>query len=388
MNVKANQSYAVKVSFVFKVVLPLVRSSQFHLKFSFRHQIFQVEAPTGYLFTSGICNDDTRGWECVYSGDNGDSLSIASGARSKEYAMGIASGRSNQCITVGSSGVPNKALNFGALRIGDSKTEKTDVALVLEFDQAATSRRLNEMIRGAALLSDVDDFGARYLLGERDRSAIGSITAEVLASQLDKRLAKNQIILGDVKYQDVVLSRDSEESKKQMFVSLNVEGRYTPPPELDFEYIVSDSINSGTEMLRRDLMEYNQKCRIQTTNSGANSNVHFAGCTEGKILPAIFETSLSDVSAVKVSDIVFPPVTYYEQDALAPWALGPLAAVGGLIALLIGAFVFRRALGPRKVVKYDQLEKADGESKEMLQEDLDGSMSTTASAAKRRRSFN
>ena len=278
-------------------------------------------------------------------------------------------------------------MNFGVLRIGDSKTENADVALVLEFDDIVSSRRLNEMIRDAVVLSNEDgSTGKRYLLGERDRSAIGSITAEVLASQLEKRLAKNQIILGDVKYQDVILSHDSKESNKEMFVSLNVEGRYTPPPELDFEYIVSDSINSGTDMIRRELMEYNQNCRNQATNADGSNDA--ARCAEGKTLPAMFETSLSDVSTIKVSEIAFAPVTYYEQEALAAWALGPLSAVGGLIALLMGAFVFRRALGPRKVVRYDHLEEADHESQEILKEDLDGSMSTTASAAKRRRSFN
>ena len=165
----------------------------------------------------------------------------------------------------------------------------------------------------------------RYLLGETDKKAIGSVTAEVLASQLDKRLAENQIVLDSVHSQDVNLSDDSEAASKEVAVALNIKGHYSPPPEFDFEYIVNDSTNSDAEQIRRDLSEYNQNCRdhnakvqgglsmsdiaeVHSTkgasinNRGSGGAVYRTICVEGETLPTIFETwRLKEISATKCS---------------------------------------------------------------------------------------
>jgi hypothetical protein len=303
--------------------------------------------------------------------------------------MGITSGRSTECITVDRNGIPDKALNFGIMRVGDSKSADAEVALVLDFDDAVASGRgrrgLKEMIRDAIELPPADNDPPtlrRYLLGETDKQAIGSVTAEVLASQLDKRLEQSQIVLDGVDPKDVILSADSQGTSKELAVALNIKGHYSPPPELDFEYIVNDSINSDTDQIRRELRDYNQNCRDQTamvqsgssmsdfnevhSKQGANvvnrgddgdSAVYRTTCAEGETLPVMFETSLKEISATKVSEIAFAPIIYMEEEALAAWATGPLAAVSGLIALLMGVFVFRRALGPRKVDRYRRLQK-------------------------------
>ena len=276
------------------------------------------------------------------------------------------------------------ALNFGVMRVGDSKSAEADVALVLDFDEglAQGRRGLKEMIRDAQELPRrMEDSSTvrRYLLAAEDKKAIGSVTAEVLASQLDKRLAQNQVVLDSVNPQDVILSDDSQASSRELAVALNIKGHYSPPPELDFEYIVNDSINSDTEQIRRDLKEYNQNCRDQnekvstgasiadfnevhsmkgsSLNNRDSSGVYRTVCAEGETLPTMFETSLKEISATKVTEIAFAPIIYVEQGALATWATGPVAGVSGLIALLMGLFVFRRALGPRKVDKYRQLQK-------------------------------
>jgi hypothetical protein len=305
--------------------------------------------------------------------------------KKKEFAMGISSGRSTECITVDRDGIPDKALNFGVMRVGDSKAADADVALVLDFDDAVAQGRrgLKEMIRDAIELprSEGDSPTVRrYLLGDADKKAIGSVTAEVLASQLDKRLAENQVVLDGVDPQDVILSADSEAASKEVAVALNIKGHYSPPPELDFEYIVNDSINSDADQIRRNLREYNQNCRDQnakldsgssisdfdevhsmtgsmSTRGSGSGDVYRTVCAEGETLPTMFETSLKEISATKVSAIAFAPIIYMEEQALAVWATGPVAAVSGLIALLMGLFVFRRALGPRKVDKYRQLQK-------------------------------
>jgi hypothetical protein len=90
---------------------------------------------------------------------------------------------------------------------------------------------------------------------------------------------------------------------------------------------------------------------------GASGDVYRTVCAEGETLPTMFETSLKDIQATKISEIAFAPVIYMEEEILESWALGPVAAVSGMIALLMGVFVFRRALGPRKSDKYRKLMK-------------------------------
>eukprot|EP00804_Cyclotella_cryptica_P026172 CCRYP_009765-RD/>CCRYP_009765-RD protein AED:0.17 eAED:0.17 QI:465/1/1/1/0.71/0.62/8/239/692 len=408
-----------------------------------RSYAVKVEAPDGYLFTNGICNDDERGWECEYTRASGRNLqgesqgwfhwpskliegyeeteeggwgiargwfstvqqwtyrgiggqqgrrlaTDTSGSHAKDgnkstkaYAVGITSGRSSSCIAVDRFGIPDQSLDLGVMRIGDSKAAETDVALVLDFDDAVSSQRsrkrgLKEMIADATELPrDEHSNVRRYLLAEKDKNAIGSVTAEVLASRLDKRLAENQVVLDAVVPQDVIISAHTEASSKEVAVALNIQGHYSPPPELDFDYIVNDSINSDTDEIRRSLREYNQNCRDQTAKiqsgssmsdfneiyslegsisnrgGGAGGDVYRTVCAEGETLPAIFETSLKEIQATKVSEVAFHQVIYEEEEArLDSWALGPLAAVSGLIALLMGIFIFRRALGPRKVDHY------------------------------------
>eukprot|EP00956_Cyclotella_meneghiniana_P038770 scaffold159697_cov56-Cyclotella_meneghiniana.AAC.8 len=369
----------------------------------------EVKAPAGYYLTSGVCNDNERGWRCEYTGRNTDGTrnlrsneivydsqeeeeykfrnlqaDHSKNSGKKEFAMGISTGRSTECITVDREGVPDGMLNFGVMRIGDSKAEDTDVALVLDFEDAiATGRRgLKEMIADAVELPRSEGDAPtvrRYLLGETDKKAIGSVTAEVLASRLDKRLAENQIVLDQVEPKDVIVSDDSAQASKEVAVAMNIKGHYSPPPELDFEYIVNDSINSDTDMIRRELKNYNENCRDQTaqvntgasisdfdevhslkgtqSSKGQSGKVYRTVCAEGETLPTMFETSLKEISATKVNEIAFAPIIYMEQGLLSPWATGPTAAVAGMIVLLMGLFVFRRAFGPRKVDKYRQLQK-------------------------------
>ena len=366
----------------------------------------QVDAPNGYLFTSGLCNDNENGWECEYHNGSERMLKATTDVHSKEsqqakkmnteYALGITSGRSIDCIAVSDTGIPDKELNFGVLRIGDNKVADADVALVLEFDDdvASNKRVLKEVVRDAveSVRRDVDSSTVRrYLLGEKEKKAIGSVTAQVLASQLDKRLEENGVVLGSVTFRDVILSSDSETThKNEVAVALSIMGHYTPPPFLDFDMIVSDGINSNTDKIRRDLKEYNKNCHETEASSEdlSNSRVssgHVTICAEGDILPTIFETSLKKISVTKISDIAFAPIAYYDQDVLAAWALGPVAAVCGLIAIMVGMLIFRRAF-PRKLAKYDQLQRNElGSQDEPYNESIPHDKSDTPT--QRRRSF-
>jgi hypothetical protein len=368
-----------------------------------RSYMVQVNAPDGYLFTSGVCNDDYPAFECEYfdaapsdNGRNLRSLENTGGRTDGGYQgnnksdnapvnilLGIPKGRSSSCITVDREGLPDGQLNLGVMRIGDTREVETNVALVLDFDDAtsATGRALKSMLDRATKVVE-EDGRTRYLLRDQDKTAIGSVTAEVLASILDKRLSENAVELDAVSPKDVILSNKDSTLGSELAVALEVKGHYSPPPDLDFDYIVQDSINRDTETIRRGLRDYNQNCRDQTSKvqelgfsasdfsevhsmtgsrpnreSGSDdvSSVYRTTCAAGDSLPEIFETSLKEIEARKVSEVQFSMDTAIymnEESRLESWAMGPVAGLSGMIAMLMGVFVFRRALGPRRVDKF------------------------------------
>mmetsp|Transcript_33334 Transcript_33334/g.80621 ORF Transcript_33334/g.80621 Transcript_33334/m.80621 type:complete len:774 (-) Transcript_33334:271-2592(-) len=410
----------------------------------------KVTAPNGYLITSGVCNDDEEGWECGAITDSEGNL-LGDGRRSarrlqegqgmdqdmltrdedeplivataEEAALGIPFGRSTSCVFMDHDGEVQAPLNFGIMRLGDTQEVATHVALVLEFDddEALTSRRsLKEVLEDAKVLDESYEDGGfvttRYLLGERDKAAIGTVTAEVLAATLDGRLAKSGVELDSVNPREVMLSKtknpaNSEESSSsgnQLAVAMEIRGHYSPPPELDFDYIVQDSINRDTATIRRGLRDYNSNCRDQTTNiqgglerddyketvsnagksrvSGArpakpsdisapNSGLKTfsTACSSNFLVPDYFEKSLKEIEARDLSEVGFADRDMSARSSdeeraggLKPWAMGPVAGLAGLIVLLAGALVFRRAIGPRRVDGYsDAIGTKDVDKAEM-----------------------
>ena len=356
------------------------------------------------------------GWECVYGNQatrgrglqvgNSTSQTASPPSSGSEIPLGIRTGRSTSCVFVDRSGKVENTINFGVMREGDSQEVTTNVALFLAFDsQDATNpkrrgrgRFLADALSRARILDEVDDgetITTRYLLGERDRAAIGTVTAEVLAVALDARLDERQVALDKVDPKAVVVSnaRPSDGAaggdaagENQLAVAMEIRGHYSPPPELDFDYIVQDSINRDTAAIRRSLRDYNDNCHDQTNkveNQGLERNdfaavasvngatghkkggaspldkVFSTACSTGVLAPEYFKSDLKEIRARKVSEVsslkdaggVGGNVLYIaEEDAggLESWAMGPVAAIAGLIVLLVGALVFRRALGPRR----------------------------------------
>jgi hypothetical protein len=228
---------------------------------------------------------------------------------------------------------------------------------------------------------------------------------KVLAATLDVRLAANGVDLDSVVPLEVMLSsrrryygRDrrglssSEEEEEgasvvpggQLAVSMEVMGHYSPPPDIDFDYVVRDSINRDTDTIRRGLSEYNVHCREQTSKvleqglvrddfdsvlsaSGARPNGYYDGlpadtgggagggsfstaCSSSILVPEYFETNLREIEARGVSEVRFvasTPSAAATSSGLEAWAQGPVAAITGLIVLLAGVLLFRRSLGPR-----------------------------------------
>mmetsp|Transcript_33036 Transcript_33036/g.69326 ORF Transcript_33036/g.69326 Transcript_33036/m.69326 type:complete len:604 (-) Transcript_33036:674-2485(-) len=409
--------------------------------------LVEVEAPNQYLFTAGICNDDIPGWECNYDptattstrrriqADDADDADDDN-AVAVDTSRGISTGRSTSCVYVNKLGEVLKpdennelkmsSINFGVMRIGDSQGVTTSVALVLQFDgdsgpsNPELRRLLSDALARATPLDEEDDgagtITTRYLLGEVDKAAIATVTAEVLAVSLDMRLAKDGVSLDAVAPKEVILSSarpsgdasstggaaDGGAASQQLAVAMDIMGHYSPPPHIDFDYIVQDSINKDTATIRRGLREYNSNCRDQNnkvkdeglrekdfaavvsakgaSGRGRNQDVAYGddvfstACSSGFLAPDYFETDLKEIQALKVSEVEFKQkvgnVVYIaEEDAggLQSWAMGPVAGIAGLILLLLGVLVFRRALGPRRVDKYSDAVRRTGnvDSEEM-----------------------
>ena len=361
-----------------------------------RSYFIRAKAPEGFLLTAGACDEanKVKGWECnpnaVTEGDDEDEEDTEGAT-----PLGLREGRSSRCVNVDVQGIPDGTLDLGVMRVGDSKEVKAKVALKMDFASTQRGRALMErVLRGVAdgTVAKIDGQNGRvrYLLGDEDKAAIGGVTAEVIAGTLDGVLRANGVELDHVLPKDVMLEVKDGESDT-VAVAMEIKGHYSPPPDLDFDYIVQDSINSDSEVIRRGLQEYNQNCRDQTskvleqglvesdfeevhsvagarpnrgkgssggTTSGAVSTggIYRTACAQGNALPDYFETSLLEVAAKEVSAINFNPIESIiyvsEESRFESWAMGPVAAVSGLIALLLGAFVFRRAVGPRRVDKY------------------------------------
>jgi hypothetical protein len=399
-----------------------------------------LSAPSGFRFTSGVCDPKAPSrspWACQYEyaidKDNGTNDDDLRGRtlkdRNAESAfhrriqgqeeeedeeaesdeIGIQSGRSTQCVYVDNDGNVQHALRFGVRRVGDSEAVGTNVAIVLEFDEekendgATTGRRLFEdIIRTATVLDEhVEEDSTvttRYLLGEEEKKAVGAVTAEVLAATLDGRLAKEGIQLESVNPKEVVLSSGGSSEASKLAVNMEIKGSHSPPPYIDFDYIVSESINADSDKIRRGLQTYNNKCNDQTTkvqdkgygeedfaavvsNAGASRvgrnqgrpvasdvsslDTYSTACSSALKLPDKFETSLKEIEArstddlgLKIGNIIM--AAEESGSGMDAWATGPVAAIAGLIVLLMGGFVFRRALGPRRADKYTDTRKTKG----------------------------
>jgi hypothetical protein len=411
-----------------------------------RYYYIQAIAPPGYLLTHGVCDDSSNAsgkWACDYDtildsmapvsgrkllqrranrvlqanneviattanlgdlyggGDAGLASGFGGGDAGLASGFGLQTGRSTKCVYVDKSGKVQAPLNFGVMKEGDTQMVVAGVGLVLDFDKDASA--ITRLLKNAKLLDEeIREDGTsakRYLLAEDEKRNIGTVTAEVLAGILDTRLAKEGIELDSVKPKDVILSESGlnsqDSSTGQLAVVMEIKGYYSPPPNIDFDYIVEDSINTDAAEIRRGLQEYNENCRSQTSkvneggmkesdfnavvsNNGAArpgrgggrpvadisslTNVYSTACSAGSGLPDYFETSLKEIEARSVGDVKFKEVgsvTYLAEESrgLESWAMGPIAGIAGLIVLLAGAFVFRRALGPRRVDKYSDGKK-------------------------------
>lgn len=342
-------------------------------------------------------------------------------------SLGINSGRSTSCVYVDGNGNAQNSINFGVVRISEIQEVSADATLLLEFDDIDVdpnrrSRRLGSVLRRAKVIDVVDDgltVTTFYLLGGQEKAAIGTIAAEVLAVTLGRDMAENGLTLDAVNSKEVILSTTGPSdrpasasssnirARNRLAVTTEIKGHYLKditPPSRDLDYIIQDSINRDAVAIRRGLREYNSNCRGQQSKvndlgleeedfdavvstkgilgSGHDKdiasldNVFSKACSSGFLAPVYFETHLADVQLGKASEAK-PWVKHKwnggddiisttEAVALDSWAIGSVAVVTGLILLLTGLLVFRRALGRRSAGKYSKSSNAKNVGKDEM----------------------
>mmetsp|Transcript_31540 Transcript_31540/g.60200 ORF Transcript_31540/g.60200 Transcript_31540/m.60200 type:complete len:742 (+) Transcript_31540:4200-6425(+) len=309
-----------------------------------RAYYIHVTAPGGYLFSGGVCNDEVPGWECTNAASK-DRRSLRVGTTSvvglrrrlnngadpkglptpdtykppseEELGLGLHAVRSEKCVRVDRFGMPESHLDLGAMRIGDVKFADTDVELSVdlikpEIEVRGRRRSLLDAVWERILQQDLvktqnEDGSYSYVLLQKDKEAIGIVTSEVLASNLDIALPEKGAVLDSVTPIDVVYfalgpeelenfddsnnitavtdttlareeknatrrspnvttSRRRTRTRGKLSVNVLVKGHYNGKDvRVNFDSIVQESINRDTDVIRERLTSYNLDCATQTT---------------------------------------------------------------------------------------------------------------------------
>jgi len=303
-----------------------------------------VTAPGGYLFSGGVCNDKVPGWECTNAASKdrrslrvgttsvvGRRRRLNNGAEPKglptpdtyippseeELGLGLYAARSENCVRVDRFGKPESHLNLGVMRIGDVKFAETDVELSLDMikpDIEVRGRRRSllddvweRILQQDLVMTQNEDGSYSYVLLQKDKEAIGIVTSEVLASNLDIALPEKGAVLDSVTPIDVVyfalgpeelenfddsnnstavtdatLAREEKNTTREspnavtsrrrtgtrgkLSVNVLVKGHYNGKDiRANFDSIVQESINRDTDIIRERLTAYNLDCATQTT---------------------------------------------------------------------------------------------------------------------------
>jgi len=260
------------------------------------YYFLHVTAPEGFLLTSGVCNDDVFGWDCEYKNAVA-ALSRSAESDRPDIDIGVRTGRSPKCTQGGSKKAP---LYFGVMRESDNKVLRTMVALVLKFD------------------------GGDLLEGGKEAAAIGTVTAAVLASELEQRFAMDGTMeLNSVDSRDVFLLKDEDANVAGNEISVVMDVKALIPnfdtndvtrrlrdfdsgiDSTAFNNIIQDSINRDSAKIERNLKDFNLRCREHQSSGlkAEDGDVFSTVCSENLVLPDYFETSLTEVEVKSVSEV-------------------------------------------------------------------------------------
>jgi len=182
-------------------------------------------------------------------------------------------------------------------------------------------------------------------LEERYEAAVGTVTAEVLASELDPRLQKDGVELHSVDPEEAFLLKDRESDAmgneiavvmavKALVPNSNI-SRMLQGSDLGFsasklDNIIQEIINGESSKILRVLSEYNRVCREQKSKGLKEDDYAFVASTTGKVktkevgmledgvddhtsfstscsddllVPEYFETSLEGIELKSVSEV-------------------------------------------------------------------------------------
>lgn len=316
----------------------------------------------------------------------------------EEEELSVKEGRSIKCVSVDSAGMPDARIDIGAIRFGDVTFKKTQVDIKIDLIQPKRKRR------------GLQD---SFKLKDEDKYAIGIVTSEVLAVNLDASLLKNRVVLDDVTYADasynpaaVVDTKAANNTSApiggKLAVNLLVSGHYNRNLNIDFDFIVSDSVNRATNNIRRMLAYYNSACHDQNMKIDEMENdindfreVHTSegvktilrsgntpdeqpfssACEQGVVLPDFFERSLTGGYVIRSGSNLH----IVEGGGGSQYAIiGGAAAAALLLALGIGFLLFQYRLNKKKKKALRRMSSAldpdsDGEEDFYLDTDNVGS---------------
>ena len=196
-----------------------------------RSYYINVKAPTGYLLTGGICNDELLGggqqWACG-NHNNGDGVGTNSYGevvaewipqqqqsqkqlevalwQHNETNLGIAEGRSSKCVSVDKGGLTDSTLDIGVMRLGDVTTFVVGYHVVLDRDvdtmtttvdifddmknNLILSRRRRSMQKEAMMMMEQQPSPP---LSTEDLDAIRNVLTEIFAVNLQRALLQRDL---------------------------------------------------------------------------------------------------------------------------------------------------------------------------------------------------
>ena len=217
-----------------------------------RSYYINVKAPTGYLLTGGICNDELgegqqqkQQWACgnhgVLGADYGEvvaewipqqqqeqekesqQLEVAALWQHNETNLGLAKGRSSKCVSVDKAGLTDSTLDIGVMRLGDVRTFVVGYHVVLDrdvdtmtttvdtFDDMNNNLILSRRRRRRMQKEGMMTMEQPSSLSTEDLDAIRNVATEIFAVNLQRALLKrdlsfvqiDQVLSVDVQYHEI-----------------------------------------------------------------------------------------------------------------------------------------------------------------------------------------
>ena len=207
-----------------------------------RSYYINVKAPTGYLLTGGVCNDDNddefwdwrkcgeggilEGLSSYYDGEGGGRRDLMGQVTRRrrvlqqqqgqddattqqqqqlelwqhsETKLGIPEGRSSKCVSVDQDGLVDSTLDIGVMRLGDTNTFVVGYNVILDRDDNDDDTTTTAFVTAPMTMTrrrrnlEEDKEQSPPLLLPEDLDAIRNVVTEIFAVNLQKTLVQNNL---------------------------------------------------------------------------------------------------------------------------------------------------------------------------------------------------